>query len=161
MKYVFFYTLIFLVFESFADCDPKKPLRVELINSDLVFVGIPISKERIVYFDSLNCKCFKLDSAFCKRILYKYQFVISEFFKGKVINDTITLYSNPSGGENGFDFQIGIKYIVYCNLHKLYFNHSKSLIFNQDVVLTSCCTRTCVFNTREYKRLIFFSKRKM
>lgn len=160
MKYVFAILLSFVLLDSFADCEPKRSVRIEFINRDYVFIGIPISKEEFVFLDSLefkkfNCENCEMQRALCTRTLFKYQFVVSEVFKGNLPGDTITLYSDIPGGMNGYNFEFGKNYIVYAyTVNPCFF--SGNLIFKQEVIKTSGCTRTCLYNTNEYNEIKFF-----
>lgn len=165
MKYVFALLLSIVLLNSFADCEPKRPVSVEVANIDYVFVGIPISKEKFVFLDSLELKRFNCDTcdyprSYCSRTLYKYQFVASEVFKGHLPGDTITLYSDTPGGMNGFNFEVGEKYIVYAHVNNPFFL-SGNLIFKEDIFLTDVCTRTCVYNTKEYKKILSCVKKEV
>lgn len=164
MKYVFSILLSFFLLDSFADCEPKRSVRDEFVNTDIIFVGIPISKEKIVFIDSLDLKRFKCDTcsyaqSYCSRTMYKYQFVVSEYFKGNQSGDTITIYSNTDGGMNGYNFEVGNKYIVYSYITNPCF-YSQTLIFNKDIIYTSACTRTCVYNTKEYNKILSCVKKR-
>ena len=96
-----------------CDCKEVKSIIEEYNYSKSVITGEIISQEKVVVTDS-NIVEYKPDSKpYNGRLIMKYTLVISEIIKGNFKTDTIEVYTGMGGGDCGFKFNIGEKYLIY------------------------------------------------
>lgn len=152
MKKYILIVILFLTSFSFAcSCIGKSKIITSLKSADAVFVGKVISSKKVkIKMDSSSTGIDSLH--FLSRMEYKIS--ISQRIKGKVLNDTVKIYSGFGNGDCGFGFNVGQKYIVYSNYEDY------SLWGKVNFLSTDICMRTMIYDDKEYKKLIRIGKRK-
>jgi len=119
-----FVVLTILILISFSEnlfacsCIGHRSVKKEIKHSDAVLVGIIISKELVIYRDSNYLKKWSYDtlllsSPMARVKVAKYELLVEGFYKGKITNDTVIVYTGIGGGDCGYRFEIGEKYIIY------------------------------------------------
>lgn len=146
LKHIFLFLFITTASVSYAcSCILISKPKVEngLKNSDVVFVGAVIGVEKITEVDSVGSgeskKVFSVSS-------YIYTFKVEKKYKRKrrrYLRDTIVkIRTGSGGGDCGFPFIKGEKYIVYAQKEKGY-----------KLLTTDICTRTTHYNKKEITEL--------
>lgn len=107
---------------------------------EMVALGIPADK-----LDK------RLNGFYLKKVLIKVETV----FKGQTTSDTLTIYTGLGGGDCGYKFKAGEKYVIYGNTKSYFADFSKNQDFpnGQNVYWTNICTRTQEHNRTEIKEL--------
>lgn len=93
-----------------------------------------------------------------KKVLIK----VDNILKGQLISDTLTIITGLGGGDCGFEFKLGQKYIIY-GFNKNYFNvnfKNQDVINGQNVYWTNICTRTQEYNRNEFEKLVKLRNKK-
>jgi hypothetical protein len=107
---------------------------------EMVALGIPADK-----LDK------RLNGFYLKKVLIKVETV----FKGQTTSDTLTIYTGVGGGDCGYKFKAGQKYVIYGDTKSYFADFSKNQDFpnGQNVYWTNLCTRTQEHNRTEIKEL--------
>lgn len=86
--------------------------------------------------------------------------LVEHTLKGKLITDTIYIFTGSSGDDCGYKFEVGKNYILYA----LYYTSGRpagiNYIDNKLVLFTSRCTRNKLFQTEEKKVIEKYLKSK-
>lgn len=150
-KYLLIAILFSTTFSFACSCIGKSKIKTSLKSADAVFVGTVISSKKVkIKMDSSNVE---IDSLHFLSIM-EYQISITQRIKGKVLNDTIKIYSGFGEGDCGFQFNIGQKYIVYSHYEEY------SWWGKVNFLSTNICMRTMIYDDKEYRKLMRFGKRK-
>lgn len=101
-----------------CSCIGQRTVEEEVKHADAVVVGTVLSKQLITLTDSTMLKMFPNDttmrnSPMSKIAIARYDLLVEDIYKGKITNDTLTIYTGLGGGDCGIRFDIGKKYIVY------------------------------------------------
>ncbi len=146
------FTLITLIFTSIfnqiiaCDCPTQATVKDAIKNSDIVITGKVISKEMINTKDTTtNSMPFEITEV-------KYTIVVVHKHKGEFKNDTLTIITGTGGGDCGFGFEVGKKYIVYGSNDKNSSSHKPRKIL-KNTYWTNICTRTVLYNDKEFKEI--------
>ncbi len=150
-----------------CSCVGESTVKESIKTSDLVAVGIVISKEFVTVTDSEQVRLLKPNASEYNSFPYshtiaKYQVVIGQRFKGQNTTDTITIYTGVGGGDCGNEFIVGNNYILYGS-NKTFFgqiNNNFEYPNGQNVYWTNICTRTQLFNDKELNEIIAETKAK-
>jgi hypothetical protein len=154
------YILTFLLFALFSQetkactCVGESTIKDEIHKRDAVFVGTIIEKEEIRIYDTLspNNVIFRVDM--------KYTVVIETKFKGQQFGDTAFVFTGVGGGDCGFNFRVGQKYLVYADHLKTGDRYNGPLyIDKKSAFRTSICTRTKPYNKSEERQILKTQKR--
>lgn len=110
---------------------------------------------RIKEMTKLGIPVDSLDKRLNGYYLKKVQILIDTLYKGKVANDTLTIYTGMGAGDCGYSFKEGQKYIVYGDSDSYFGDLIKDqeLKSDQDIYWTNICTRTQQHNKKEAKAL--------
>lgn len=150
-KHLLFVILFFTTFSFACSCIGKSKIKTSLKSADAVFVGTVISSKKVkIKMDSSNVEKDSLN--FLSKMEYKIS--ITQLIKGKILNDTIKIYSDFGDDDCGFHFNIGKKYIVYSR-YEIYSWWGKV-----NFLSTNICMRTMLYNDKEFKKIMRFRKRK-
>lgn len=163
MKQIVFIIFIFSAFFSSVQacsCVGESTVEGGVKAADFVAVGTVISKDIIRITDTAQIQLFKPDTFLWDKYPYtiaiaKYTIVIDELFKGKIRSDTISIYSGLGGGDCGWRFKVGVKYIIYGD-KKTYLgtdNNQFNYPQGSNIFWTNLCTRTCVFDETEIAQI--------
>jgi TonB family protein len=126
----------------------------EIKKSDAVFVGTIFDKEEIKIYYTLS------SNMSIYRIEIKYAMSIETIYKGKHISDTTFIFTGSGGGDCGFNFKTGSKYIVYAQNHKVEGRSNGQLYIDQrSAFYTTICKRTKLFDTSEIKEIEKYLKK--
>jgi hypothetical protein len=101
-----------------CSCIGKRTVKEEVKHSDAVVIGTILSNELVTLTDSSFLKMFPNDSTMrnspmAKMTIARYDLFVTDIYKGKITNDTLTIYTGLGGGDCGIGFEIGKKYIIY------------------------------------------------
>lgn len=107
---------------------------------EMIALGIPVDK-----LDK------RLNGYYLKKVLIR----VDTVFKGQMTSDTLIIFTGVGGGDCGYRFKVGQKYIIYGNTKSYFADFSKNQDFpnGQNVYWTNICTRTQEHNQTEIKEL--------
>jgi hypothetical protein len=93
----------------------------------------------------------RLNGYYLKNVLVK----VENVYKGNATTDTLTIYTGMGGGDCGFRFTEGQKYVIYGDTDSYFGDFFKDQEFpdGQNVYWTNICTRTQEHNRKEIKEL--------
>lgn len=83
-----------------------------------------------------------------KRI--KYVFEVDRFYKGDFETKHFEIISLPGGGDCGFRFENGNKYIVYAYAQTKYYPGGEDV---EQYFITDICTRTTKYSKKENRQI--------
>lgn len=137
-----------------CSCIGDISVKDEINKSDAVFVGTIFDREEIKIYDTLS------SNRLIYRIEMKYAMSIETVYKGKHISDTTFIFTGSSGGDCGFKFKTGSKYIVYALNHKVEGRYNGQLYIDQkSAYYTTICKRTKLYDTKEIKEIEKYLKK--
>lgn len=132
-------------------------------NADMVTTGKIITVETKWLPDSARMKRMvelgfpadSLDKRLIGYYLKKALVKVDKVYKGDSIPDTLTIYTGMGGGDCGFQFNEGQKYIIYGDTNSYFggFFRDQKILSGRDVYWTNICTRTQVHNGKEIREL--------
>lgn len=101
--------------------------------------------------DKLNEMDKRVTGFYFKKILIK----IENIFKGHITNDTLIIYTGSGGGDCGYNFITGQKYVIYGSTGNYLVDVSKNQNFpsGKNIYWTNICTRTQKYNLAEIEEL--------
>ena len=148
-----FYILLTLFTLGFSDvfacsCQGESTVQGGINSSDFVIVGEIISKDFIDIPYSVQIRQNPTDTfahnyyPYVHRIS-KYEIKVERVYKGKTVCDTLDIFTGNGGGDCGYRFEIGEKYIVYGN-KVTYFgfsNNDYDYPKDKNCMWTNICTR--------------------
>jgi hypothetical protein len=150
--------LIFLLsrYETKAcTCIGESNVKSEIKSTDAVFVGTITKSEEIRIYDTLSL------NKTIYRVEMKYTMVVETVYKGRQMSDTAFIFTGIGGGDCGFNFNIGQKYIVYAgHLKTTDLNDKEVFVEKNRAFNTNICTRTRQFNEQEIKEIEMCLKKK-
>jgi hypothetical protein len=149
-------TIVLLNFETKAcTCIGESAVKDEIENKDAVFVGTIAESEEIRIYDTLS------PNKTIYRVELKYTMVVETIYKGLQFSDTTYIFTGSGGGDCGFNFQIGQKYIVYArNLKTEDRYNGPVFIDKKSAFYTNVCTRTRKYQDEEIKEIEKYLKKK-
>ncbi len=101
------------------------------------------------------------NSPMSKMIIARYDLLVQDIYKGKITNDTLTIYTGLGGGDCGIRFEIGKKYIVYGE-KETYFgqvNNNFNFPKAKNTIWTYNCMRTTFYFHDEITEIEKFAKK--
>ncbi|MER3329506.1 MAG: hypothetical protein RIF34_08020 [Candidatus Kapaibacterium sp.] len=132
-------------------------------SADIVTSGQVISIEtewlpdstRIKEMVELGFPADSLDKRLNGYYLRKVLILVDTVYKGRNRSDTLTIYTGMGGGDCGFRFKEGQKYIIYGDTDSYLGDFFRDQEFpdGQNVYWTNICTRTQEHNRKEIKEL--------
>jgi len=149
-------TIVLLNFETKAcTCIGESKVKDEIKNKDAVFVGTIAESEEIKIYDTLS------PNKTIYRVRMKYTMVVETIYKGRQFSDTAFIFTGSSGGDCGFNFQIGQKYIVYAGHLKTADRYNGEVYIDKKSAFnTNICTRTREYDEQEIKEIEKYLKKK-
>lgn len=160
-----YYILITFLILGFSDiyacnCQGESTVKGAIKSSDFVIVGEIISRDFIDIPDSVMIRQNFNDSLAHKNYPYvhrisKYKIQIEKIYKGISVKDTMEIYTGNSGGDCGYRFNIGEKYIVYGN-KETYFgmvNNDYDYPKGENCIWTNICMRTTYYYESEINEI--------
>ena len=149
-----------------CSCIGQRTVQEEVKHSDAVVVGTVLSKQLITLTDSTILKMFPNDttirnSPMSKMTIARYDLLVQDIYKGKITNDTLTIYTGLGGGDCGIRFEIGKKYIVYGE-NETYFgqvNNDFNFPKAKNTFWTYNCLRTTSYFQDEIIEIEKFAKK--
>ena len=133
-----------------CDCPTQPTVKDAIKNSDIVITGKIISKEMI------NTKDTTTNSMPFDRTEMKYTIVVAHKHKGEFKSDTLTIITGTGGGDCGFGFEVGKKYIIYGSNDRNN-NSQKPKKILKNTYWTNICTRTVLYNDKEFQEIKKYS----
>lgn len=132
-----------------CSCQGESTVKGAITSSDFVIVGEIISKVFVDIPDSLLIRQNLMDTLAHKYYPYvfrisKYKIKIERVYKGATVSDTLDIYTGNGGGDCGYRFKIGERYIVYGN-KETYFgflNNNYDYPKGLNCMWTNICMRT-------------------
>lgn len=139
-------------------CGGKKGVSQEVMLRDVIIEGKILSKDSIMYVDSIaikNNEKYK-DMIRESQMVYfpvvKYLVKVDTAYKG-LTNDSIKVYSLLRSGNCGMERQIDSTYIFYLNNNHRISDKMHLLPDGENVFWILGCTRTSLVNKLERKKL--------
>jgi len=150
-----------------CSCIGQRTVEEEVKHADAVVIGMILSKQLITLTDSTILKMFPNDTSMKKSPMSKmniarYDLLVQDIYKGKITNDTLTIYTGLGGGDCGIRFEIGKKYIVYGE-NETYFgqvNNEFNFPMANNTFWTYNCLRTTSFFQDEITEIEKFARKK-
>lgn len=136
-------------------CIGESTVKNEIKETDAVFVGTIAESEEIRIYDTLS------PNTIIHRVEMKYTMIVETIYKGRQFSDTAFIFTGSGGGDCGFNFQIGQKYIVYAGHLKTAdrFN-GEVYIDKKSAFQTNICTRTRKYQDEEIREIEKHLKKK-
>ena len=162
MKLFIFLLLGLVYYKSVAACSCVGESTVEnaVKSADYVVLGKIMSKELVKLVDSSAIKLFYDEDKDYDHFPYvtyikKYDMLLEKQFKGRIISDTITIYTRIGSGDCGIRFQIGETYIVYGQKETYFGGANNEYPYPQGkrMLWTNSCTRTQLRNDQEIQAI--------
>lgn len=161
-----------LLFTSFSgrlsacSCIGQRTVEEEVKHADAVVVGTVLSKQLVTLTDSTILKMFPNDtilrnSPLSKKTIARYDLLVQDIYKGKITQDTLTIFTGLGGGDCGIRFETGKKYIVYCE-NETYFgqvNNDFKFPKANNTFWTYNCLRTTSYFQDEITEIEKFAKK--
>ncbi|GAB2616206.1 hypothetical protein GCM10027035_10760 [Emticicia sediminis] len=154
--YLTFLLTIFVIIKSYScSCDGEWTVPKNIKYSDVVFSGQVISKTLTANFDSLGVKftgdTTQLLHSWAKNPTFVVKIKVDKIFKGKTVSDTLTILTPPFSASCGYNFQVGLKYIIYATTfdQTLMTGKLKRRASDDKTFWTHQCTRTRFWNSTE------------
>lgn len=154
-------------------CGMRNSVTEEFKERTLIVAGQIINKQVFFVIDSVELKKYLADGGSLEKNLHKrffgkhytkFQFVISESFKGQFNKDTINIYTE--GNSCSYNFEIGKQYIVYGENRESKTNSTNIKSFphkfypkGDNLIWTHYCYRTKQFSKKESNALRRNSKK--
>ena len=146
-----------------CSCAGESTVEGEFKSSDIVLSGkvinsinewVPDSSE-IKYMTEFGISIDSLDKRLIGQYFRKVQILIETLYKGKVNNDTLTIYTGMGGGDCGYHFNVGQKYILYADSDSYFasFNKDQEFPDGENIYWTNICSRTQEYNRKEANTL--------
>jgi hypothetical protein len=171
MRSLFILTIVFLLLNierlSACSCIGQQTVEEAVKSSDAILVGTILSKQLTLLTDSTFLKMFPTDTVMRDSRMNKvtiacYELLVQVLYKEKVSTDTVKIFTGRGGGDCGFEFEVGSRYIIYGE-KKTYFGR----VFNNfkfpesnNIFWTNICTRTIEFSRDEINEIEKFTKKK-
>lgn len=142
-------TIVLLSNETKAcTCIGESTVKDEIKNKDAVFVGAITDSEELRIYDTL------IPNKTIYRVEMKFTMVIETIYKGRQISDTTFIFTGSGGGDCGFNFQIGQKYIVYAGHFKTANRYNGQVFIDKkSAFYTTICTRTRKYQDEEINEI--------
>lgn len=147
-----FIVVLLLCYSSNAlacSCMPALTVKEEILRSDFVFTGTVKAKNKFIIKTYLP----GIENLFNDT---EFVFEIDALYKGRQMDKTVEVLTGSGGGDCGYMFEIGEKYIVYS---RLVFPERLSYEMFEPYYITSICTRTQLYNETEIKGIQRIEKR--
>lgn len=149
-----------------CSCIGQRTVQEELKHADALIVGTILSKQIVTLTDSTILKMFPNDttmrnSPMSKMTIARYNLLVQDIYKGKISNDTLTIYTGLGGGDCGIRFEVGKKYIVYGE-NETYFgqvNNDFKFPKAKNTFWTYTCLRTTSYYQDEITEIEKFAKK--
>jgi hypothetical protein len=139
-----------------CSCIGEATVKEEIKRQDAVLVGTIVESEEIRIYDTLS------PSKTIYRVEIKYTLVVETVYKGRQVSDTAFIFTGSGGGDCGYNFQLGQKYIVYAgNFMPDERYNSPVSTENISSFYTSICTRTRPYNEEEIEEIEKYKKKKI
>ena len=144
-----------------CECSFIKSVKEEIKSSNYVAVGKVLKIEYIYIPNSTNknkkirtTKSLNRMNMFSGIVLSKITFEISETFKGTQKRKKRTIYTGIGGGDCGFYFKSGERYLIYAN-HNSYTTKDlrKGKRKFKNALYTSNCKRTKKYSHKEIRQI--------
>lgn len=133
-----------------CSCAQKNSVKKEIESVHTVFTGTVIKISENVITEGNQSYT----------LTYSYTMAVETLYKGNKTVDTITVESGGGGGDCGYPFALGKKYIVYANLINPSAKESSNPFkFKTQTFYTGICHRTRPFDTEEISEIESYLKK--
>ncbi|WP_153801166.1 hypothetical protein [Foetidibacter luteolus] len=154
VKFLIIFFLVAVHHDLFAcKCLPPKSVKEEMNNSDAVLVGRVLKKEVVRINDS--AKLMGNDSTghpvFEEYVIMRYEIAVEKMYKGRATKSTVFVYTGSGGGDCGFHFELGGRYIIYANT--AFYSLGFKFPSGENIFYTSTCTRTAAYTENEMEEI--------
>ena len=169
-------TLFFLTFVAIPNsgncrCEDPGTVKEAYEYTETIIRGKVISKEFVSYESTMNPEKVIMIKERYKDDKRKMEYLQSEFiikldlqtnntFKGKILSDTLTLYTTRNGASCGFTrFEFGQEYLIYASSHSYAYwifvdNEASETLELSNTYWTNQCSRTTEYNKLEESELL-------
>lgn len=148
---VYILTLFLLIFFSSklkACTCIETSIKYEVMNKEAIIAGTIIQEEEITIYDTLS------PNRILSRIEMKFTVEIDNIYKGQFNSDTVFVYTGSGGGDCGYRFKLGEKYIIYAGSLNPYVRYDGQIVNDSNIAFyTTICSRTRLFKYAEIKEL--------
>lgn len=83
-------------------------------------------------------------------LTYEYTFLVENMYKGEIRQDILVVKTGGGGGDCGYHFTVGKKYVVYANLIT---SDENTPAENQQILITGICHRTRPYDKDEIEEI--------
>lgn len=133
-----------------CDCKEQKTVAGEIQFSDAVLVGTVFSKKLVnIANTSMNYMT-----------VARYDLLVQNIYKGKLTNDTLTIFTGVGVADCGVSFEVGKNYVVYGK-SEAHFGGDFKYPKGQNTFWTSSCQRTRFHNRDEINEIEKYVKMKL
>ena len=133
-----------------CNCLREYTVQEEVKYADAVLFGTVTSKELTMQTDSAIIRSMTMRGSPMPTVA-KYSLLVEYIYKGKITNDTITIFTGLGGSDCGVRFEIGKRYIVYGKNETYFGKLFGEFQFPKGVNIfwTHTCMRTNIFRQEE------------
>lgn len=132
-----------------CSCIGESTVKDAVKGSELVVAGQVLSKDIIKTHDTLDLgPNQQKDLPVFTKSEAIYKVLVLTKYKGKIKSDTLTIITGVGGGDCGYEFEVGKKYIIYGSNEK-HIGYGKTQKLPSNTFTTDICTRTVSYNDKE------------
>ena len=158
-KLSFLLILILNFFGILVAQNSKNSLQEDIKNSDYIFTGRVISKQKLRLNDTIRDKPYMIREKGRDSIdISEYLILKDKIYKGTISSDTIKLYSYSSKNDGGVDLNLNQNYIIYSIGYEHAILDSDASFYEPRLDLNSYWTDksywTCIKTEPKLERLI-------
>jgi hypothetical protein len=156
----FLFLSILIINRVFAcSCIGNSSIKNEISRSDIVAVGKIIDRQLLQLIDSATYQETLQHISDTSRIkaitqtIACYKVLVSTVFKGKVVGDTLTIYTGLGGGDCGVPFKNGECYVIYGQEEPYFGGPNSGMKYpkGRNIYWTDICSRTDAYSRKEVK----------
>lgn len=138
-----------------CSCIGERTVKEEIKHSALVFVGTPVNKEVVTFWDSTLASLGPGWELLGKATVTRFDFEVESVYKGKITQKRISVYTGNGGGDCGIQFELGVKYIIYGekDTYLGHLNNAFNYPSGTNIFWTHRCLRTTAFHQAEIKEI--------
>lgn len=136
-----------------CSCVGETAVKDAVKSADAVVFGQILSSETIKTYDTLYLGTnTPKNSPLFMKVEVRFKVLVLKKHKGKFKSDTLTIVTGAGGGDCGYEFEVGKKYVIYAyDSNQNGFHKPKKLPSN--TFFTDICTRTTFDTEKEIEQI--------